>query len=842
MLDFTKQVSKVVGNLRGPYPIEKVRNVVLSIVFLKYASKKNEVHLFENIEYSQNLGIIIYDTLQKMEIDFPILKGIFDNLRVYDILSNLSESESRAYFDLLNIPINPNESYQDIFNELINLFAKFEGKIHNTRITPESIINLFKGIIGDVESIFDPSCGMGSLLNGLSNYKTMIYGQDINKESANISKLRFAFNQFVSISEGDSLSRPNYVDSRFDAIVATPPFSMSFSSEMLQGLDYLNYGIPPRSNSNMLWIQLALHHLSNSGTAVVLLSNNSLSTTGAEGEIRERLIKDGMVECIISLPSGIFDFTGIPTSIWILSKRRVKSEVLMIDISKEGITNKQSTFIDENCIKSVTNCYHKWLNSNEVDFLSKYHAKSVSYFEIEKNEFQLIPSRYLPIKDLEEVDLTQAIELRNVISRKLRAPRDIIELSKVRKVSIKDLSNKPDKFTINIDEVEFSDNDGRLPNFIGEALLVARAGDKLRPTYIVPNENEVYVLVNIIPFDINKELIHPEYLVQELNEKYVKVQLEQFNSGSVFRSIREADFLSIKINIPNRDSQLNIVQSRKLSLIKKAQQELEEYKRELGVDVADANSYLRHQIAGPLKNLRGAQKALDTIIKDHLISKYPEILELKVNANRNKTFGDYLTMFSRDLAKVSKLVKNSNKKFDLESAVMEDINLIKFVKNYCEELKDRELNIEIELWIDEDDFRNEGIKEIIISGNEELITDVFDNLVENALKHALDGFDGKKGIYFQIYLPNDTETIQVDVTNTGFTVKENFNFNTFVRQGGKLGANAGDGIGGWYIHEIMKKHKGDIGFTDEQGAEGVFGDLASTFELHFPIKDILKNE
>ena len=82
--------------------------------------------------------------------------------------------------------------------------------------------------------------------------------------------------------------------------------------------------------------------------------------------------------------------------------------------------------------------------------------------------------------------------------------------------------------------------------------------------------------------------------------------------------------------------------------------------------------------------------------------------------------------------------------------------------------------------------------------------------------------------------------IQIDFSNTGNPLPENYSHEAFTRKGSKSGSNAGDGFGGWYMNEIMKKHNGTFGFTDETGPEGFYGmhgsEEVTTIELTFPIK------
>lgn len=290
------------------------------------------------------------------------------------------------------------------------------------------------------------------------------------------------------------------------------------------------------------------------------------------------------------------------------------------------------------------------------------------------------------------------------------------------------------------------------------------------------------------------------------------------------------------------DEQYKIVHDERVEFFNTRFRDLEKFKKGLGLEVADANSFLRHQVAGPLKNLREAFSSVSKILSAEIVSKHPEILDSKVHPKRTQTFGDYLNNMERDLMKVSRLVMDSNKEFNLNKAELTEVKLLKLVRNFVDEIKDREPSIEVALFYDKELMEDENIEDVVIEGNEELIIDALENLVENAIKHGLEGYEGRKLIHFQLHFDLEADEIQLDVANSGHRISEDFMVHHFTRQGSKTGTNAGDGFGGWYINEIMKKHKGRVSLTDEQGPEGAFGDLAVSFELYFPIKEFVKNE
>ncbi|PWS22293.1 hypothetical protein DKP78_19145, partial [Enterococcus faecium] len=81
----------------------------------------------------------------------------------------------------------------------------------------------------------------------------------------------------------------------------------------------------------------------------------------------------------------------------------------------------------------------------------------------------------------------------------------------------------------------------------------------------------------------------------------------------------------------------------------------------------------------------------------------------------------------------------------------------------------------------------------------------------------------------------EDERVQLDITNSGRPLPEDYSHEAFIRKGSSTGRNAGEGTGGWFINEVMKRHNGHFGFTDETGPEGVGGEFVTSIELTFSI-------
>jgi type I restriction enzyme M protein len=205
----------------------------------------------------------------------------------------------------------------------------------------------------------------------------------------------------------DTFGKDQHPDLKADYIIANPPFNVSdWSGELLRDDARWQYGTPPAGNANFAWVQHFLYHLKpDGGLAGFVLANGSLSSnTGGEGVIRQKLVENDLVECIVMLPKALFFNTGIPACLWFMrrGKKKRNGEVLFIDASELGymIDRKNRVFADED-VDKVTETYSNWLNESDYDDIKGF-CKSASLQDIQKHKFVLTPGRYVGIPDEEE--------------------------------------------------------------------------------------------------------------------------------------------------------------------------------------------------------------------------------------------------------------------------------------------------------------------------------------------------------------------------------------------------------------------------------------------------------
>jgi len=140
------------------------------------------------------------------------------------------------------------------------------------------------------------------------------------------------------------------------------------------------------------------------------------------------MILDGVVDCMVALPTQLFFNTQIPACLWFLARNRTngkyrnrKDEILFIDARKSGalISRKNKAFTDEDIAK-ISDVYHNWRSvDGNYDDIQGF-CKSASLSEVEANNYVLTPGRYVGTEDIEDDGILFENKVA-VISEKLKS-------------------------------------------------------------------------------------------------------------------------------------------------------------------------------------------------------------------------------------------------------------------------------------------------------------------------------------------------------------------------------------------------------------------------------------
>ena len=311
------------------------------------------------------------------------------------------------------------DAFGDAYEFLMGMYAGNAGKSGGEYFTPQEVSELLTKltVVGktEVNKVYDPACGSGSLLLkfakilGKENVRQGFFGQEINLTTYNLCRINMFLHDIdydkFNIANEDTLTKPQHWDEEpFEAIVSNPPYSTKWKGSddplLINDPRFSPAGIlAPKSYADMAFIMHALSWLATSGVAAIVCFPGIFYRGGAEQKIRKYLIENNYIDCIIQLPSNLFFGTSIATCIMVLKKSKTSNDVLFIDASAECVKVTNNNKLTD---KNIDNIMRLFTERQDMEYTAKVVPNSV----IGENDFNLSVSTYVEKKDTrEKVDI-----------------------------------------------------------------------------------------------------------------------------------------------------------------------------------------------------------------------------------------------------------------------------------------------------------------------------------------------------------------------------------------------------------------------------------------------------
>ncbi|GAA7814071.1 type I restriction-modification system subunit M [Helicobacter pylori] len=440
-------------SLRGGMDASEYKNYVLNLLFLKYISDKARNNNFSEIEVPEGC---FYEDILALEGDKEIgdklnkiiaeiakknqLEGVIDSV---DFNDNTKLGESKAMIDTLSNLVKifadlslgahgalDDDLLGDAYEYLMRHFASESGKSKGQFYTPSEVSLLLSLLLGIDEntrqdkSIYDPTCGSGSLLlkaSSLAGEKGLtIYGQEKDISTTALCKMNMILHNSATadIAKGGSstLSNPLFTTENgmlktFDYVVANPPFSLKNWTDGLSidpkskqvindSFNRFEDGTPPEKNGDFAFLLHIIKSLKNTGKGAVILPHGVLFRGNAEAQIRKNLLTKGYIKSVIGLAPNLFYGTSIPACVIVLDKENAHARkgVFMIDASKDFKKDGNKNRLREQDVQKMIDTFNAF---KEIP----YYSKMVSLEEISANDYNLNIVRYIAAKQETEKDL-----------------------------------------------------------------------------------------------------------------------------------------------------------------------------------------------------------------------------------------------------------------------------------------------------------------------------------------------------------------------------------------------------------------------------------------------------
>lgn len=435
---------KCCDELRGGMDASQYKDYVLVILFVKYISDKSRsdegfdidipdgcyfedfVALKGNPNIGEEMNKKMAALAEANQLDGVFVADFEDDAKLgkgKDKVDTLSELI--AVFQNENLDFSKNRAADDdligdAYEYLMKNFATESGKSKGQFYTPAEVSRVMAKVVGlsnakngRKTTIYDPTCGSGSLLLRAmceTPDGATIYGQEKDNATVGLAKMNMILHNeiYADIKQGDTINDPQFKDDdqlkTFDYIVANPPFSTKSwlksaktEDEYHRWGEGIKIGVPPEKNGDYAFLLHIVRSLKQTGCAACILPHGVLFRGNAEAKIRKYLVAEKRyIKGIIGLPANLFYGTGIPACIIIIEKSEAagRKGVFMIDAKSGYVKDGAKNRLREQDIRRIVDT---WQAQRDVP----HYARFVPMEEIARNDYNLNIPRYVSAPDTE---------------------------------------------------------------------------------------------------------------------------------------------------------------------------------------------------------------------------------------------------------------------------------------------------------------------------------------------------------------------------------------------------------------------------------------------------------
>lgn len=410
--------SQLFSNVRARAPQDENLNETLAAVFqaIEDSAKGSESEddfkgLFDDIDVNSNkLGATVAKRNEKL---VKLLNGVGD-------------------MQLGNYQDNTIDAFGDAYEYLMGMYASNAGKSGGEYFTPQEVSELLTRIaIGEkteVNKVYDPACGSGSLLLkaakilGRDMVRQGFFGQEINLTTYNLCRINMFLHDIdydkFDIAHGDTLTDPKHWDDEpFEVIVSNPPYSIKWEGDgnatLINDPRFSPAGVlAPKSKADLAFIMHSLSWLATDGTAAIVCFPGVMYRGGAEKKIRKYLIDNNFIDGVIQLPDNLFFGTTIATCILVLKKSKTDNSTFFLDASKECVKVTNSNKLTQENIQHILEAYQAREDREHL-------CRLVPNSEIGEQDYNLSVSTYVEQEDTREVIDIVALnaEIQQIVAR-----------------------------------------------------------------------------------------------------------------------------------------------------------------------------------------------------------------------------------------------------------------------------------------------------------------------------------------------------------------------------------------------------------------------------------------
>lgn len=393
-----------------------------------------------SLSESEDIPLAIKKAMEGIEEYKPELVGSLPKEEYFNLEPATSEDDtavrdyslSASLLKIINrIPKNVSgDIFGKVYEYFLGKFASSEGKGGGEYYTPTSVVRLMVEMIEPYKGkILDPACGSGGMFVQSADFVARsnanpddirVYGVERETETVKLARMNMFLHGLGNeiVQANSYYADPHNCFEDFDFILANPPFNVKDVNydKVKDDRRFNTFGVPKNKtktgkkkdaetvpNGNYLWINLFATSLNKTGRAALVMANGASDAGKSEAEIRARLVENGIVNCMLSLPSNMFYTVTLPATLWFFDKARCE--------------DKRVLFINaRNVYRQIDRAHREFTAEHIANLTCIRHL----YYGGDSSYYHSLIERYT--KKIEELDeaLDKAIKANKAVSREIQ--------------------------------------------------------------------------------------------------------------------------------------------------------------------------------------------------------------------------------------------------------------------------------------------------------------------------------------------------------------------------------------------------------------------------------------
>lgn len=440
-----------------------------------YLPPEAEYDYLLNLPEKTDIAKVIKKAMELIEYYKPELKDSLPKDEYFKLYTKDDRSLPKSLLKIFkDIPEDvTGDLFGKVYEYFLGEFALAEGQGGGAFYTPTSVVKLMVEMIEPYKgTLYDPACGSGGMfvqsnefvdrrraeLRDEDTKDLMVYGGEKDTETVKLARMNLAVNGLRGQIVQANAYYENPFDSygKFDYVMANPPFNVDDVNydRVIDDRRFNEYGIPKNKtksnakkkaavnsvpNANYLWINLFATSLKPTGRAALVMANSASDARHSEADIRQNLVKSGVIDCMLTLPKNMFYTVTLPATLWFFDKNKCRNQNLqdlrmnrmklqneLVIFNPENSANRKNSDADKRKLEKELEQLDKQIKDTEsrrdyflghINWLNERFpngvyedvtglCKAATLKEIEEQDYSLNPGRYVGVV-IEEDGLTE---------------------------------------------------------------------------------------------------------------------------------------------------------------------------------------------------------------------------------------------------------------------------------------------------------------------------------------------------------------------------------------------------------------------------------------------------